>query len=189
MSRSRELTIDELLKLKAAVLYIVDKCKEIDYFHIFKILYFADGQHYAKYGRRIVKDTFCALENGPVPSNLYNAIKSVSNRSLYPELSIISDALKPADDVYYYIITAKEKPDMDELSKSDIECLDKSITENKDIPFGELSKKSHDPAWKEAWNLKEASSMNDLSIAKAAGADSAMIEYIKENELVDSLIE
>jgi len=189
MSRSRELTIDELLKLKAAVLYIVDKCKEIDYFHIFKILYFADGQHYAKYGRRIVKDTFCALGNGPVPSNLYNAIKTVVGKGSYPELSIISDALKPADDVYYYMITGTEKPDMDELSKSDIECLEKSIVENKDIPFGDLSKKSHDAAWTEAWNIKDATPMDDLSIAKAAGADSAMIEYIKENELVDSLIE
>ena len=38
----KELTIDEMLKLKAVVLYVINKCDEIDYFHLFKILYFAD---------------------------------------------------------------------------------------------------------------------------------------------------
>ena len=35
----KELTIDEMLKLKAVVLYVINKCDEIDYFHLFKILY------------------------------------------------------------------------------------------------------------------------------------------------------
>ena len=42
----KELTIDEMLKLKAVVLYVINKCDEIDYFHLFKILYFADRAHY-----------------------------------------------------------------------------------------------------------------------------------------------
>ena len=29
----KELTIDEMLKLKAVVLYVINKCDEIDYFH------------------------------------------------------------------------------------------------------------------------------------------------------------
>ncbi len=29
-----------MLKLKAVVLYVINKCDEIDYFHLFKILYF-----------------------------------------------------------------------------------------------------------------------------------------------------
>ena len=70
-----EMTIDDILKLKAAALYVVNKCQAIDYFHLFKILYFADREHYAVYGRRIINDTFCALQNGPVPSFLYDAIK------------------------------------------------------------------------------------------------------------------
>lgn len=68
MSRIRKMSEDEILKLKAAVLYIIKQCGTIDYFHLFKILYFADREHYAVYGRRLVNDTFCALKNGPVPS-------------------------------------------------------------------------------------------------------------------------
>ena len=77
----KELTIDEMLKLKAVVLYVINKCDEIDYFHLFKILYFADRAHYAKYGRRIIQDTFCALPKGPVPSVLFDAIKVATKQA------------------------------------------------------------------------------------------------------------
>ncbi|HCC85711.1 MAG TPA: hypothetical protein DEQ06_03790, partial [Porphyromonadaceae bacterium] len=66
---------DEILKLKSAFLYILNKQRYIDQFHAFKILYFADREHLAKYGRRIIHDTFYAMENGPVPSNLYDTVK------------------------------------------------------------------------------------------------------------------
>lgn len=81
MSKIRELTLDEMLKLKAAVLYVINKCGVIDYFHLFKILYFADRAHYAHYGRRIIQDTFCALQKGPVPSTLFDAIKIATNQT------------------------------------------------------------------------------------------------------------
>ena len=69
------LTFDDMLKLKAVVLYIINRCEAIDYFHLFKCLYFADRDQSAKYGKRIIADTFCALKNGPVPSTLFDAIK------------------------------------------------------------------------------------------------------------------
>lgn len=81
MSKIRELTLDEMLKLKAAVLYVMNRCGAIDYFHLFKILYFADRAHYAKYGRRIIQDTFCALPKGPVPSTLFDAIKVATSQT------------------------------------------------------------------------------------------------------------
>ena len=40
---------------------------------------FAERQHYATYGKHLVKDTFCALERGPVPSFLYDAVKVATN--------------------------------------------------------------------------------------------------------------
>ena len=65
-------------KLKAVTLYILKKCGATDYIHLFKILYFAEREHYADYGKRIAKDTFIAMEHGPVPSFLYNALKLVT---------------------------------------------------------------------------------------------------------------
>lgn len=177
---------DDVLKLKAAVLYVVDKCGEIDYFHLFKILYFANREHYAKYGRSIINDTFCALPKGPVPTFLYDAVKNSMPKS--GDFKVISDSLYNQDPTYYYVLSAKEKPDMDELSKSDIMCLDKSINENIDLDMDSLSKKSHDIAWEEAWSKGSSHPMRNLSMAKAGGANEAMIEYIKEYELIDSVI-
>lgn len=184
------LTKDEFIKMKAAVLYILEKCGSIDFIHLFKILYFADKMHYSKYGRRIIKDTYCALQNGPVPSTLYDAIKVATKKAscINPNLKILADVLYQPDTDIDYIISAKEEPDLGELSVSDIECLNKSIEENKNLNFDELSKKSHDSAWQKAWNKAKATPMDNLDIAKASEMHDDMLEYIKENELIDSLL-
>jgi uncharacterized phage-associated protein len=191
MAKMNALSEDEMLKLKAVVLYVLNKCEELDYFHLFKILYFADKEHYAKYGRRIIQDIFCALPKGPVPSILFDAIKVASGQTKagkYSSLCLIADSLEVPDPSYYFILTAKELPDMDELSESDIELLDKSIAENKDLSFSELSAKSHDLAWESAWNKSHNSAIDDILMAKAAGANDDMIEYIEENKLIKALI-
>ena len=76
------MTTDDMLKLKAVTLYILKQCGELDFIHLFKILYFAERQHYATYGKHLVKDTFCALERGPVPSFLYDAVKVATNSAI-----------------------------------------------------------------------------------------------------------
>ncbi|HAT61548.1 MAG TPA: hypothetical protein DCS83_03215 [Prevotella sp.] len=184
------MTQDDILKLKAVALYVIDKCKGIDYFHLFKIIYFADKEHYAVYGRRIIKDTFCALKNGPVPSNLYNAIKDATGKEKLNNtyLEIISNSIEANDPDYDYIITAKEKPDMDELSKSDIEMLDRSIDENLSLPFPVLSKKSHDTAWQTANAIHPTSEIDPLLMAQAAGASDATMDFIRENEELDKIL-
>lgn len=189
MPRIKRISGDEILKLKAVVLYILKKCRTIDYFHLFKILYFADREHYAVYGRRLVNDTFCALKNGPVPSFLYDAIKVLYGGTAGEELQIISSALSVADSDYKYFINAVEDPDMDELSVSDVEMLDKSISENLTLSFDTLSLKSHDVAWREAWEKTPNSPIVPILMARAAGASDATIEYIKENEFFDTLAE
>ena len=190
MTDYRHLSQDDILKLKAVVLYIVDKCGETDCFHIFKILYFADREHYAVYGRRIVNDTFHAMKNGPVPSALYNAIKDVTGKEplpVYSKLKTISSALREADSMYDHYICAVEKPDMDELSASDIEMLDKSIAANLPRTFGELSGKSHDEAWMAAFRKKPNSKIDPLLMAKAGGASDDTLDFIKEMETINSL--
>lgn len=190
MAKIKALTTNEMLKLKAVVLYILNKCGDLDYFHLFKILYFADKEHYAKYGRRIIQDTFCALPKGPVPSQLFDAIKVVSKQKSvgkHSPLCIIADSLEVSDPSYYFILSAKQAPDMDELSKSDIELLEKSISENSSLNMNELSIKSHDEAWRTAWNKQNASEIDPLLMAKAGGASKDMIEFIKESEAIDRL--
>ena len=44
-------------------------------------------------------------------------------------LQQLADSLKPGNAECYYFIGAAEEPDMDELSKADLACLDASIKE------------------------------------------------------------
>ena len=70
-----EMTNFDKQKLIEIVLYILNKTKGLDYYHMFKVIYFANIAHLAKYGFPMVSDEFCALPDGPVPSVLYNCIK------------------------------------------------------------------------------------------------------------------
>ena len=62
-------------KAKASVLFIINNIGETDLLKIFKILYFAERNHLAKYGRLILNDDYVAMKNGPVPSKLYDLFK------------------------------------------------------------------------------------------------------------------
>ncbi len=181
---------DDILKLKAVVLYIIRKCKAIDYFHLFKILYFAERKQYAEYGQHLVKDTFCALKNGPVPSLLYDAVKCVVGKpySQSFNIDILTSSFEPVGEDYDYVLKAKEAPDMDELSDAEIDTIDWSIRNNIGKGFADLSKSSHDIAWKTAWKTLENSKMDSSLIAKAGGASDGFIEYIREREQIDNII-
>lgn len=57
MKRVNKMSADDVAKLKAVALYVLDKCGETDFIHLFKIIYFAERSLYAKYGQHLVKDT------------------------------------------------------------------------------------------------------------------------------------
>lgn len=178
-------------KLKAVTLYILKKCGATDYIHLFKILYFAEKEHYADYGKRITKDTFIAMEHGPVPSFLYNALKLVTKQEQANSTSllwIIAKAVTPGSAELNYYFAAAEEPDMDELSKAEIASLDKSIVEHKDMSPWDLSEKSHDEAWHNAWDKLQNSAIDQYQIAKAGGASDGLVEYLKNQDALDNLL-
>ena len=49
-----------------------DRCRA---HRIFKILWFADLAHLKRFGRTITGDTYVAMDEGPVPSILYDELK------------------------------------------------------------------------------------------------------------------
>lgn len=186
----KPLTHDEMLKLKAATLYVLSKCGCIDYYHLFKILYFADRNHYAKYGRRIVADTFCALPDGPVPSRLYDAVKAAIRQKGLPitsDLWEIANAIGQESGSADYYLYAKEQPDNDELSASDIEMLDEAIKAYVGMRYGELRETSHDAAWQKAFQNKENSPIDPHQSARAGGASDEMMQFIEELEVFDQM--
>jgi uncharacterized phage-associated protein len=167
-------------KTKAIILYILDKIDGgVDLLKLFKIIYFANQRHLAVYGRSIIDDKFVAMENGPVLTDTYNKISDGKFDFIFKN----SEG--------GYMIFPKEKPDIDALSESAVECLDDSIKENENLKFIVLSMKSHDSAWKLAWESrgrKGSVPMDTIEIARAGGASDAMLDYIREDLFIDSCL-
>lgn len=163
-------------------LYIANRLVTPDIYRVFKILYLADVEHLAKYGRPIVGDVYHALPKGPVPTNMYDEFKLVASSSKLAALfhKAERNKLLEAYEAKGYTIVPKVDADLDELSQSDIECLDKSIAENKDLTFGQIKNKSHDAAYDKA---SENGPIGFDEIAKVGGADEAMVNYIHEANL------
>ena len=175
-------------KLTELVLYILGKTGGIDFYHTFKILYFAEMNHLAKWGSGIVPDEFCALKYGPVPTHLYDAVKELN--APHMELSVeLSEVIQFAGEDAPNVLIPKRQADMKFLSKSEIEALDSSIEENKSLTFRQLMWKSHDKAWEEADRRENGTNViSPVSMAKVLNADEAMLAYIEEQIQIESAL-
>lgn len=186
LKRLNKMTLFDKEKLTEVVLYILNKTKGLDYYHLFKIIYFANIAHLAKYGFPMVSDNFCALKDGPVPTDLYNCIKG--DKYCDKELQEMLDkvVLKGTDDAHY-MLEAKREADTDYLSRADIEALDNSISENNTLSYGELREKSHGKEWQRAYYQGQGRKVMDIvGMAKDGMASDDMVEYIKENLAVEA---
>jgi uncharacterized phage-associated protein len=181
------MTLREKRELIEMVLYILHKTGGADLYHVLKILYFAEQKHLLEWGTKMVPDDFHAYEYGPVPDQLYKAVHN--NEKYGDELpKLFKETVRFAGNDAPNVLLPLREPDMDWLSKADVKCLDASIEENAGLSFGQLLKKSHDEAWLEAWISAEAGNddtMNSVSIAKAAGANEGLLEYIEEQMEID----
>ncbi len=161
-------------KTVSVILYILKKIGgKCDYHKLFKIMYYADQKHMVKYGRPVIGDSYVAMPNGPVPSITYDGVKAVKNPKRYNFPLFASNFRNEG-----YSIVSKNEPDMDELSKSDINCLEASIKENSILSFDDLTTKSHAYAYN---RVNKDSAMSTLDIAQEGGANVEMRNYIREN--------
>lgn len=163
-------------KASQACLYILERTGgKLDFHKLFKILFFADSNHLAKYGRPISGDVYIAMHNGPVPANLYDLLKALRPGSYVSPNTNIGEYF----DVHSkHFVTARLNCNTELLSETDMEELNQSIAENIYLDFNYLTQKSHSTAWKSADPNNE---MDFLAIAKDAGANAELIEYIKMN--------
>lgn len=188
-TNTNRMTSFDKQKLNEIVLYILNKTKGLDYYHVFKVIYFANIAHLAKYGFRMTTDEFCALPDGPVPSVLYDCIKDDVHCDKELGAMIQSSIAKGNEDAYY-MLTAKREAVLDYLSHADIEEIDKSIKENAYLPYGELKAKSHGEEWRRAYyDAKQGRKVMDVvGMAKDGMASDDMLEYIKDNLAIESAL-
>ena len=171
-------------KAISAILYVSKSLQKArisqDLHKIFKILYFADQKHLARYGRPIIGDFYIAMDHGPVPSQIYDIIKTVRGDSIFTS----DDNYNEYFSVNKHFMSPKKSPTMDEFSVSDLECIDESIKENKRLSFKVLKDKSHDEAYRKAGKDDR---IPFEEMAKIANVDKGTLAYLKsisENQQV-----
>lgn len=182
------MTSHDRKKLSELILFILDKTGGVDFYHAFKILYFAEMKHLAKWGSGFVPDEFCALKYGPVPTQLYDAVKELNHpRMILSEE--LSEVIQFAGEDAPNVLLPKREANLKYLSKSEIEALEQSIEENKSLTFGQLMRKSHDEAWEEANRRTNGTNViSPVSMARVLNADDAMLEYIEEQMQIESAL-
>lgn len=160
-------------KTVATMLYVASKIPGIQYHQLLKIVYFADLKHLSEYGRQITGDYYVAMKDGPVASWLYDLLKKNKGEHYWHLFEV----------GWFKKVTPKGEPDMNVFSKSDIECLDASITDNAGVSFGELKSRSHDSAWTYTWNnIGKNREISLTKLVEASGAGKEMIEYLENRE-------
>ena len=167
----------EIAKLLAPCLYVLQKMGRLTKHHLSKVLYVADKAHIAAYGRTLTGEVYIAMENGPVPSRLYDFIKVVQGKS---DGAYVPKFVKYLPEFIAFkaphYVLAKQEPNMDFLSASAIDALNYAIEKVGPMNFGQRSNFTHDAAWK---SVHINQKIPIIEIAKAAGANEAMIDYIK----------
>lgn len=175
-------------KLTEIVLYILGKTGGVDFYHAFKILYFAEMNHLASWGSGLVPDDFKALKYGPVPTRLYDAVKDLSHPGM-PLSEELAKVVHFAGEDAPNVLLPDRSANMSFLSRSEIEALDKAILENESLTFGQLMYKSHDQAWEEAYRRTNGTNtISPVSMAKVLNADQAMLDYIEEQMRIESAL-
>lgn len=173
--------------LTEIVLYILNKTNGLDYYHVFKVLYFANLSMLAKWGMPMIQDTFCALPDGPVPSSLYDCIKRDWRRD--GELSaMLDESIQYGTEDANYILTARREANMDYISQAEKKELDKSIEDNANMPYGQLRIKSHGKEWQRAFNSQGRKEMDIIGMVRDVSNDENLIAYIEENLELDKAL-
>ncbi|MDQ2822080.1 MAG: Panacea domain-containing protein [Pseudomonadota bacterium] len=139
----------DVSKILEAVVFVASKVQDPTFHKISKMFWFADKLHLQRYGFAVSDDTYHAMNDGPVPSRIYDILKlarsgqgfvvGIDSNSIKTAISVLGDGRT---------VAIRRPPNLDFLSESEVECLVDAITEHGHKSFGQLSDETHDSAWK-----------------------------------------
>jgi len=130
-------------KAAETIIYLAKKLQNADVLGICKLLYFADKTSLERYGRFIFGDEYVAMKAGPVPSHVYDLLKSARETDEYG-FKVEGNKVVPL-----------RRAKVDLLSESDLTCLNQIIELYGNAPNWKRIDDSHDDAWEAAWESRE----------------------------------
>jgi len=151
------------------IIYLASRIKNPDIYSICKLLYLADKTNLEKYGRFIFGDTYSAMEKGATPSNAYNLLKEKP------------PSTRDSFSVSAYNVSVLREPNLEYLSKSDLESLDEIINIYENLPNWRKSEDAHDDAWRSSWEKrghKKSAPIPIENIAKLFDNVEELIDYL-----------
>ena len=166
-----------------ALLYVANRVQRKDFHKIFKIIYFADRQHLADWGRPITGDTYIAMEVGPVPSRLYDMLKIVRGDSYLPDTEGLGEYFQVEN---WMFINPLQEANLDQLSPNEQEVLDACIDKYSSLSYDEIKEKSHDIAWR--LTARDCAIQWD-NIAREAGLDEVEVACLQDYSTMHPLPE
>lgn len=166
-----------------ALLYVANRVQRKDFHKIFKIIYFADRQHLADWGRPITGDTYIAMEAGPVPSRLYDMLKIVRGDSYLPDMEGLSKYFQVENWMY---VRPLQDADLNKLSASEQEAMSEAIEKYAALSYDEIKEKSHDVAWR---STARDFSISWDNIAREAGLDEVEVACLRDYSTMHPLPE
>lgn len=166
-----------------ALLYVANRVQRKDFHKIFKIIYFADRQHLADWGRPITGDTYIAMEAGPVPSRLYDMLKIVRGDSYLPDMEGLGKFFQVENWMY---VRPLQDADLNKLSVNEQEAMSEAIEKNANLSYDEIKEKSHDVAWR--CTARDFSISWD-NIAREAGLDEVEVACLRDYSTMHPLPE
>ena len=177
--------------MKSVILYILShlQSKRSVYF-VVKTAFIAQQKHLAEYYVPLFVDDIKALQFGPVPSDVYDALKIArgdKSTLRYHEsdgLHTVGDAIRFEDERFF----AAEEPDLEMLSPSAIKCLDYAISVVENMSFNEVMQTTHNDEWSRAYYDRHSNIMNPLEIAKEGGIDPMGLAYLESQIEIDNLL-
>jgi uncharacterized phage-associated protein len=134
--------------------YLVSINPGITPYYIAKVFFYADKQHMIDWGRSICGDHYVAMEHGPVPSGIYNLVRS----DMFLDDDIVAEFERRVQ-VQGRRLTIAQEFQPTALSKTDIEYLKNAEGVYAHMTFGALRDLVHkEPSWREAWESCQSGS-------------------------------
>jgi len=108
-------TFDERRAADAAGYLLLQHDGKMNYMRLIKLLYVAERESLARFGRPILGDRYVSMKHGPVLSHVYDLIKEGENEGPWAQ---------HIQRVGTFGVCLREKPSFDSLSPADLEILD-----------------------------------------------------------------
>lgn len=160
----------DMHKTVEAILYIIKRTPMPTFMSVAKLLYFADKTSLEAYGGFITGDTYVAMQHGPVPSNTYDIMREARDTNEFG-----------FEVVYNHHLRALRDANLDELSESDVQCLQVVIDAYGKFPTWQLRELSHDDAWKSTWLEAGERGSTPIPVERIAATldnSEALIDYL-----------